>query len=553
MTRHEIPPEDPARAAEWLLAEYDATDIEELADSIGAVQAHRTICVLKTLLDGGSPMRVTAPGLPRSRQVVAVTADTAATAALGPEPITGLGTGATADDTDHLLGRLPRLGTTSSPAGHLLAPDPAPRPHRRHRPRHRRDSPPSTTPPASPAECCTSPAATAARPSARPARPVYKRDARQLVRAGWPAARASPRRSPRTRACSPPSPRRRSARSTPAGCAARPCCPAAPAATPTPGAARTAATSPARPATSRLTPGSASRCAATATTTHAAVLFNAYAGDLWRRFTTYLPRHLARLPGVTQKDLRALVRIRFVKVAEYQARGVVHFHAVIRLDAPARTTSPRPPAITADLLCDAIGLAAAAAASLVEHERPGRDARLRRADRRPAHPPRHDLPGTGQPLDRRGRRQLHRQVRHQDPHRSRRARPPAPARSPTSSGLRCSAHYRRHDHHRLAARQQPRHRAAAVPGLGAHARLRRPLPHQIPPLLRHLRPAPRRPHRPPPRRAPPGRRTRPLGPPPRRNRRPGPARTWTYAGTGYSTATPGAELALSSADMARGH
>ncbi len=28
----------------------------------------------------------------------------------------------------------------------------------------------------------------------------------------------------------------------------------------------------------------------------AAVLFNAWAGDLWRRFTTYLPRHLAR-PG----------------------------------------------------------------------------------------------------------------------------------------------------------------------------------------------------------------------------------------------------------------
>ena len=60
MTRHQIPPEDPARAAQWLLAEYDATDIEELADSIGAVQARRTICVLKTLLDGGSPMRVTA-------------------------------------------------------------------------------------------------------------------------------------------------------------------------------------------------------------------------------------------------------------------------------------------------------------------------------------------------------------------------------------------------------------------------------------------------------------------------------------------------------------
>ena len=52
-------PEDPARAAQWLLAEYDATDREELADSIGAVQARRTICVLKSLLNGGVPMRVT--------------------------------------------------------------------------------------------------------------------------------------------------------------------------------------------------------------------------------------------------------------------------------------------------------------------------------------------------------------------------------------------------------------------------------------------------------------------------------------------------------------
>ena len=33
---------------------------------------------------------------------------------------------------------------------------------------------------------------------------VYKRDARQLVRAGLAGVRASPRRSPRIRACSPP-------------------------------------------------------------------------------------------------------------------------------------------------------------------------------------------------------------------------------------------------------------------------------------------------------------------------------------------------------------
>jgi hypothetical protein len=29
MTRHEIPPDDPARAADWLLAEYDATDVDD--------------------------------------------------------------------------------------------------------------------------------------------------------------------------------------------------------------------------------------------------------------------------------------------------------------------------------------------------------------------------------------------------------------------------------------------------------------------------------------------------------------------------------------------
>jgi hypothetical protein len=49
----------------------------------------------------------------------------------------------------------------------------------------------------------------------------------------------------------------------------------------------------------------------------AAVLFNAYAGKLWKRFTTYLPRHLARVAGMTQKALRAAVSVRYVKVAEY--------------------------------------------------------------------------------------------------------------------------------------------------------------------------------------------------------------------------------------------
>lgn len=65
-----------------------------------------------------------------------------------------------------------------------------------------------------------------------------------------------------------------------------------------------------------------------------AVLFNACAPDLWRRFTIALRRTLARQAGLTNKALAAQVRISYAKVAEYQRRGVVHFHAIIRLDGP---------------------------------------------------------------------------------------------------------------------------------------------------------------------------------------------------------------------------
>ncbi|MGO9219742.1 MAG: replication initiator [Streptosporangiaceae bacterium] len=92
----------------------------------------------------------------------------------------------------------------------------------------------------------------------------------------------------------------------------------------------------------------------------AAVLFNAHAGDLWRRFTTYLPRHLARHAGITQRQLHREVTVRFVKVAEGQARGVIHYHAVIRLDGPGESYQPPGPAFTTGLLEQAIRSTAAA-------------------------------------------------------------------------------------------------------------------------------------------------------------------------------------------------
>jgi len=90
-----------------------------------------------------------------------------------------------------------------------------------------------------------------------------------------------------------------------------------------------------------------------------AVLFNAHAGALWARFTIYLRREIAARLGLTQKAARAVLRVSFAKVAEYQKRGLVHFHAVIRLDGPDGSTQPPPPCATVTMLTDAIRAAAA--------------------------------------------------------------------------------------------------------------------------------------------------------------------------------------------------
>ncbi|MFF8174677.1 replication initiator [Streptomyces chartreusis] len=91
----------------------------------------------------------------------------------------------------------------------------------------------------------------------------------------------------------------------------------------------------------------------------AAVLWNAHAGPLWRRFSTYLRREVAKRAGLTQRAFRQYARVSFAKVAEYQKRGAVHFHAVIRIDGPEGGETPPPAWATAELLADAISTAAA--------------------------------------------------------------------------------------------------------------------------------------------------------------------------------------------------
>jgi hypothetical protein len=89
------------------------------------------------------------------------------------------------------------------------------------------------------------------------------------------------------------------------------------------------------------------------------VLWNALAPELWRRTTIALHRALGRLVGLDEVELRQLVRVSYAKVAEFQRRGAVHFHAVIWLDAATACRCPDcllapPEPFAADLFEDAL-------------------------------------------------------------------------------------------------------------------------------------------------------------------------------------------------------
>ena len=102
--------------------------------------------------------------------------------------------------------------------------------------------------------------------------------------------------------------------------------------------------------------------------TGAQVLWNALAGRLWSRTTIYLSTgRWPSSPGSARPTARRLVRVSFAKVAEYQKRGAVHFHAIIRLDAATDCAlpgcvAPPPAGFTAELLEEAVRQAAASVA-----------------------------------------------------------------------------------------------------------------------------------------------------------------------------------------------
>lgn len=79
---------------------------------------------------------------------------------------------------------------------------------------------------------------------------------------------------------------------------------------------------------------------------HAAhVAFNWHAPELWRRFTVALRRTLAQQAGLFASQFSQRCRVSFVKVVEFQRRGVVHFPVLIRLDGPGDFEPPRTPSM----------------------------------------------------------------------------------------------------------------------------------------------------------------------------------------------------------------
>jgi hypothetical protein len=82
------------------------------------------------------------------------------------------------------------------------------------------------------------------------------------------------------------------------------------------------------------------------------VVWQWWVPDLWRRFTIGLNRLVAKALHVPAASLSELTTVQYAKVAEFQRRGVVHFHALIRLDGPRTIDgfAAAPANVTAELL-----------------------------------------------------------------------------------------------------------------------------------------------------------------------------------------------------------
>jgi hypothetical protein len=89
------------------------------------------------------------------------------------------------------------------------------------------------------------------------------------------------------------------------------------------------------------------------------VVWQWWAPDLWRRFTIAPRRLVAKYLGIPASRLGEVATVQYAKVAECQLRGVVHFHALVRLDGPKTPDwfAPAPRRIDATALADLVARA----------------------------------------------------------------------------------------------------------------------------------------------------------------------------------------------------
>jgi hypothetical protein len=85
-----------------------------------------------------------------------------------------------------------------------------------------------------------------------------------------------------------------------------------------------------------------------------AVLWNAQSSRLWNRTINHVRRSLAESQGLNERQLRSVARIHYLKVAELQHRGLLHFHLILRVDGSDGPESPPPAWLTDELLASTV-------------------------------------------------------------------------------------------------------------------------------------------------------------------------------------------------------
>jgi replication initiator protein RepSA len=89
-----------------------------------------------------------------------------------------------------------------------------------------------------------------------------------------------------------------------------------------------------------------------------AVLWNAHVSRLWARTADRLYREIAGRVGLSSRDLRSVARLSYIKVIEFQRRGLVHLHLVVRADGGEGPSAAPPEWLDHRLLSDAVERAA---------------------------------------------------------------------------------------------------------------------------------------------------------------------------------------------------